>query len=359
MSRMYEFTVNGQRIQRSFGTDDPNTQQAIKGMIAELKNKGFGKYLDGILTKKMTLLQAYTNWSEGDKSKLTVEAALPFYDSAMEWVEKYEHIKESTRDGYKYNFKTLNAIKNNFSVDQVPDVLKVYKKKCYNANKPRAFNTTRNTVRSYLNDTFGPYHPTYLAVCQIKPLTEKPSEPRALSLQEVKAVLVKLRADIAAQFWTMCLTGAGMTEYAEGLEVEGHGIRIKGEKMARIDNRRNRLVPHVENPAPFALHEKQFRSHLHEASNDSIKIGDARKTFARWCLEAGVEPHRVRQYMGHRVVGMTERYAKSKVDQHLIDDAKLIREYITNGPKMTPEQPTVFVEGLGNLPFLPVFDDGL
>jgi integrase len=172
-------------------------------------------------------------------------------------------------------------------------------------------------------------------VVAIKPVEEKRKrEDRAWSVSEVQATMKKMKPELAEMFWTMCLTGCGLEEYEHGLIKEGdHGVRVQGFKMTRIDDRRNRVVPRVIDPAPMVLRVKQFRKHL-KAANPDMQVYDARRCYARWCLEAGIPFDRVQQYMGHAPKSMTERYARSTVQQHLKDDAERLRQWIETQRKL-------------------------
>jgi integrase len=65
-----------------------------------------------------------------------------------------------------------------------------------------------------------------------------------------------------------------------------------------------------------------------------MQVYDARRCYARWCLEAGIPFDRVQQYMGHAPKSMTERYARSTVQQHLKDDAERLRQWIETQRKL-------------------------
>lgn len=247
----------------------------------------------------------------------------------FDWLKSYNEIKGRTKADYERNVKLLLKVKFSFTLDQIPAVLKDYRKVCEKNKTRRQFNVVRNSLRAFLKNYFDQFNAIYQGVVMVKPLDEKPTRKEAAwSVQEVQAVVKKMTPETGAQFWTMCLTGAGPTEYENGLTKEKDGIRVKGDKMARIDDRRNRLVPYIEDPAPLVVKIKRFRGHLKKASDDKMLPYDARRSFAHWCLEAMIPFDRIQQYMGHAPKTMTARYAQTQLAQWLKDDGKLLKDYI-------------------------------
>jgi integrase len=318
------------RLKKAFGTDDPTTVAGIRVMVDQLYKSGDWDILKGVVEGKVTLLQVYTKWKNQDLKNVTVTSTLMFHPTAFDWLEGYKDINERTRTGYRNDLNQLYKVKGNFPLDDIGEVMSQYRKKSQKRGIGRSYNKVRMTVRAFLKDYFNQFHPLYQDVVMVKPLPQVRQRPiGAHTVAEVATMLTKLpRADIGDQFWTMCLTGIGMEEYRNGLKVEGNGIRVLGKKMAHKDDRRNRLVPHVEDPHPMVIQEKRFRNHINKASKGRIQLYDARRCFARWCLEAGIPFDRVQQYMGHAPVSMTAMYARGMVDQHLVNDAELLRTYI-------------------------------
>lgn len=344
MAKMLDRQFKGiGRIQKSYGTDDAATQHAISAMLTTLYRTGRHEFLEAVRDNKTSLLELYAKFqSQRLHDVAVVEGVIDFDPTVYSWVADYPDIADSTRKNYTHHFKTLQGIKKNFPLTQLPDVLNQYKKVCVRNETGRQFNMVRNTVSSFLNSQYGTNNPVYKAVREIKPLSEKKKNPGvAHPVHVALAVRRALRNDLGDMWWTMCICGVGMDEYRKGLTIEGHGIRIKGEKMKRVDERRNRLVPYIQDPAPIALEQKQFRKHLKNASPDgtSVKIYDGRRTFSLWCQEAGIPFARVQMYMGHSSRTMTDRYTKSQMDAFLKEDGDKLRQYIDKKTKevMTPE----------------------
>lgn len=318
------------RLQKSFGTDDPTAVAGVKVMVEQLYKSGDHPILRDVIDGKLTLLQVYAKWKTQSLRTVTTTNVLPYDPTVYEWLSSYDGVNDRTRQNYRLHFKQLQKVKPSFSVAEIPDVLKRYRAVCAKEKKHRYFNMVRNSLRSFLVNYFDQFHPVYQSVVAVKPLEERrKDEERSRTVAEVWSVVKKLSPAVGKQFWTMCLTGAGVEEFKNGLSIEGDGIRIKGEKMIRKDNRRNRLVPLVEDPQPLVLHEKQFRVHLKKASNGTLQPYDARRCYARWALEAGIPYDRVQQYMGHAASPMTARYARGAVGVHLKADAELLKKFIT------------------------------
>lgn len=336
---MFDRQTKVGRIQRSFGTDDRDTIEGIKTMVKTLEKTGQWKVLEGIQAGKVSLLEVYSKWHTQDlKSVLVVEGAMDFETTATSWVTNYDNIIETTRDGYKYHFAQLLKIRSKFTVQDAPEVLALYRKQCAKRGTGRLFNMTRNSLRSFFRNTFDEFHILYAAVVKIRPLKEEATrKEKAWTVADVREVIAKMRPDVGAMFWTMCLTGVGWKEYQHGLTIEGNGIRIKGEKMTRIDNRRNRLVPFIEPPAPMVIKEKRFRIHLSEASGKRFQIYDARRCFKVWMRDAGVTFENVSLYMGHRPRNMTDRYSNVEMTAFLDADATKFKAYLSKHRNVKPK----------------------
>ena len=320
------------RLQKPFGTDDPATITAIKVMVSELYKTGQWKYLEAVRDNRTTLLALYARWSTQDlRRAMTVEGTMPYATTAMAWLRGYDGVADRGKANYEYFLKQPLKVESEFAVSDLPRVLKAYRARCLRAGNARQFNAVKNCVRAFLRDSFDRHNPIYEAVASIRNLPESPQRrEKAWRVLQVIEVMDRLRPDVAAQFWTMCLTGAGMEEYRQGLEVEATGlcVRIKGRKMARMDDRRDRLVPLVEAPAPMVVMDKRLRSHLKAASQASMLPYDARSTFSLWCQEAGIPMSRVRRYMGHAPADTTERYLTTEFENFLQEDGEKLRQYL-------------------------------
>ena len=318
------------RIKKTYGTSDPDTVKGISVMVTHLIRTSQLDILKAVQDGRLSLLPLYNKWRTQKLREVSVDAAMPIQPAFDNWVSTNPALRPITQKKYREFLQQLLKNGTVDNMDQLPDALKAYRKRCYKKGAHRMFNAVRNMTRSFVKGTLGENSTVYNEIKTMAPLQELHQQARARTVPEVLSSIQKLSQPLKDQFLTMCFTGAGMAEYMKGLEVEGNGIRIKGDKMARVDDRRNRLVPHTYDPAPLILQAQALRRALIKAGSD-LQIYDARRCFARWCLEAGIPLHRVKQFMGHRPLSITERYALGAVDAHLKADADLLRAYIERG----------------------------
>lgn len=315
------------RLKRTYGTSDRATIAGINVMLTQLQRTGQYHIIEALQAGHTSLLQVYAKWSRQDlKSLTTVEGVTEFGQAALAWVASHP-LKDATRVVYLNCLNQLMREKKQFTVADLPSVLKTYKVRKELLTHCRMFNQVRNICKSFLSSSYGNQNPVYQQVQAIKPLTVIPKRPdTAWSVKEFYAVVEKLKPDVGAHFETMALTGVGLTEHRAGLAIEGDGIRIMGEKVS--DGRRNRLTLKVKPPAPYSLTASKFQVAIKKASGGKMTPYDGRRSFARWALEAGIPFDRVAQYMGHKPKSMTERYARSQIHQWLKDDSLKLAKYI-------------------------------
>jgi hypothetical protein len=318
------------RVQWPFGTDDKRTIDAMKAMVSTLYDRGDHGVLIAIEDKKTTLTLVYAAWKNQALNKLPIGGAVPFDPTAFVWLKSHS-VGEKTKKDYREYFKALCKVRASFNVEDLPNVLRDYRQRCEKKGTARMFNATRNACRAFLHNYFeDKFHPLYLMVCNVKSLTEQTkNRGQSWTVATIDNMLTKMPPHARAQFWTMCITGAGMTEYQLGLTVEGNtAIRINGKKMRRIDDRRNRRVPLIEQPSPMLLNVQMLRRYLKEASGGTLKVGDARKCYSRWLQEAGVLYDHRMQYMGHAPQTMSDRYSRAECEKLWREDAALLKAYI-------------------------------
>jgi hypothetical protein len=172
----------------------------------------------------------------------------------------------------------------------------------------------------------GTSHALYLAVKDIRPL---PTEQREKGTPHTPAALLELRekmGELGPMLWTMAVTGMGNKEYwHDGFDVLEDRIEIHGKKRGG----RERVVPRWSEPVvqPTAS-EKVFRAALKEASGGSVLIYDLRRSFARWCEEAGVIGTNTDAYLGHGPRTMTQLYTYGQLPGQLEADAAKLSEYL-------------------------------
>lgn len=318
------------RIARATGTDDVETVNAMKVMLSELYKTGRWNFLEAIRDGKLTMLQVYEKWTtQSLNQNPTVEGMLPAEETLRNWANAYDGITEHTRDNYLYNIGQLMKLaKADATVSDIPSILKKYKERCKKKDVARQFNNTRNTVRSFLKDTFSAFHPLYQEVVATAALNERPKNPnKAYPITDILALEKKVSPKVWQTVWTCYLTGVGYKEFKNGLKDCDTHIFVTGDKVK--DGRRNRTIPRIEKPLTLVplIAEKRLRINLGKVSD--IGIYELRHSYSLLLREAGVPDLRVRQYMGHLPKNLTDAYGEAEMTTFLSADAEKVRAYIT------------------------------
>jgi integrase len=197
----------------------------------------------------------------------------------------------------------------------------------------RAFGLYKAEVQSFLRDTVGKAHPTYRAVAAIPGFKRQVRERgRPLGRDEVRLLKDTLDRKAYAAFWTMVATGAGVKEYLEdGIEVLEDRVLVHGQKNARRDRVVPSWAPLLKEP-PYTEYQMRFR-----LKKMGVGLYDARRTFARWCEEAGIRDSHIEAYMGHSPKSMTRLYQRGELPGQLADDAAKLREFLKDSPDIYPD----------------------
>jgi integrase len=214
------------------------------------------------------------------------------------------------------------------TIEALPDLLAKYTDRA--SDKVRSVNLARAHVRAFLRDTVGVSHALYRRVQDMRPLKRKPRErgtrhplPVILNVVEKLNTLCPGAGDMA---WTLAATGMGNKEYwHDGFAPLADRVSIYGQKR---DNR-TREVPRWSD-APLVkpvCWEGRFRDLLREASGGAVSIYDLRRSFARWCEEAGIIESNRDAYLGHGPKTMTQLYTFGQLPGQLQHDAALLRAY--------------------------------
>lgn len=334
------------RIKKRTGTTNPKVYDSIKVMFDQLREKADYAKLRAIKAGTVSIMEVYEAWSNQALSKLDVSDAGKPFSFIYEWLETYTKAGAAAKANYK---SALNQIKKlapaSAKVRDLPDLLRKYKALCLRDDKPRAFGIAKNACRAYLKDTAGKSSALYLAVEQIENLDETPErKATALSVRQVEELTAKVGGDAGQMVWSMCSSGIESNVYfnPDKWSQKGDTIEIRGEKMKRKDDRRNRTVPLVLTPVVPTMAVKKFRRLITEA-DPTVKIGDFRKSYSRWLYEAGVSPLHIKSYMGH-ALNMSEHYGISDLKGHMGTDGETLRKFIAANRKEKPKA-KVKIEG--------------
>lgn len=145
----------------------------------------------------------------------------------------------------------------------------------------------------------------------------------------------------------MALTGMGPTEYWGRWSVGTDRVHIEGTKRAA----RVRDVPTLFPCAIYAGETLARPSITSSSFSRALRIAsvatgiacspyDLRRTFGNWMEQAGILRSRRKQYLGHAIGDVTERYERHEVAQHLLNDGAKLRAWIaTSIESATERQP--------------------
>jgi integrase len=252
--------------------------------------------------------------------------------------EGYGGCNEQTRELYRHYFRQLTALKEHARIDDLPSLVESYRDICADKGTHRQFNGVRNAVKSFITNTIRRSDPMYAKISDIPPLDESPAKQNAaVDLETIVAVLKKCDLETAKILWTLVTTGMGWLEYTNNFESLPDRILVHGTKMRRRDNRRDRSIPKVYEPAPPTQSQKLFRRRLKVASGDNLTPYELRNTYTYWVYQSCglIEAN---QYTGHEAKSITEMYARPRLTDNLVTDAGKIRKYIEDHGIIVIEQ---------------------
>lgn len=317
-------------IRRATGTADPKVVEQIDLMYASLYSQGRLDILEAIAEGRLHPLRALLRWRQGRELSLPHGELLAGLGAAWEaWAGRLppgEHRRKI--EG------TLRALvaPASASLPALPWLLKQLRHR--SGSTPRAFNLARAHARAFLRDVLGPSHSLYLEVKAIRPL---PVGMREKGQPHPPAVILDLTGhrpggmgELGVMVWTMAATGMGNREYwVDGFELLEDRVWIHGRKRTG----RHRVVPRWSELelAPPVVGEKAFRRALRKASEGAVLIYDLRRSFARWCEEAGIIETNRAAYLGHGPRTMTELYTFGQLPGQLEADAAKLRAFLARG----------------------------
>jgi hypothetical protein len=309
-------------IRRATGTSDPRVVEQIDLMLAALYNQGRLDVVEAIAAGRLHPLQALSRWRQGRELALPPADVLPSLTGALEaWAERLP--------AGEHRRKVLGSIRalripDRATIEDTPRLFDAYRRRSH--DRPRSVNLARAHLRAFLRDTVGTSHHLYLTLKDTRPLaTGEREKGTPHDLRTLRAVREKL-GDLGGMLWTMAVTGMGNKEYwHDGFDVLEDRVAVHGKKRGG----RERVVPRWSEPVvqPIAG-EKTFRSALTEASGGTVLIYDLRRSFARWCEEAGVIATNREAYLGHGPRTMTALYTRGQLPGQLAQDAAKLRAYL-------------------------------
>lgn len=215
------------------------------------------------------------------------------------------------------------------TIDQIPEVLLAVKERYSARGQRNSFIQCRKVAGSWTSDTYGQDSALWRAIRNIKPFDHNSHvhTGKARSVWAVFDVVKKMPEPYGMMFLSMCLLGTGTKEYFEdGFTVEpDRWVTVHGQKTDTRTRRTllvfdNLVTPPNKNPKPLSKALRDIQP--------DWQLYDARRCFAHWCDMANIPPIRVKSYMGHSAKGMNELYKQHEIDEYLITDADLLRNYV-------------------------------
>lgn len=315
-------------IRRATGTRDPKVVEQVELMLQALYSQGRLDLLEAVARGRLTLLQVLAQWRLGRELTLPPADVLPsLADSWRAWVERLPAGEHRRKIGLAERALRIPA---GATLADLPYLVTTYRTRA--ADRPRSVNLVRAYARAFLRDTVGTSHTLYLAVKDVRPLqTGERVKGTPHPMPYILELCTQMGAQAGGMAWTMAASGMGNKEYwHDGFDATPERVNVHGRKTDRRANRtRDREVPRwCEEPlvAP-TMSEKAFRKALKEASDGVVGIYDLRRSFARWCEEAGIIDTNRDAYLGHGPRTMTQLYTWGQLPGQLATDATKLRVY--------------------------------
>jgi hypothetical protein len=295
------------------GAKGRSEYEDYKTMTRALILRGRIDLLQGLLEHLYTPAELLTAFRLNDFDRL------PRAEDVGGFKEKWDTWATLTnREKARYAYDYLTTVQ---TVRDLPAAVRAMRTAL--ADKPVAFRLYKNEVVSFVRDVLTRAHPVYADLRMI-PLypKRKREQGRPHAREEVAALLARLEPAARDIVWTMIATGAGLKElWEDGLEVWADRVAIHGQKRES----RDRVVPLwtdglVTQPRLTVF---QMRQRL---KGTGFRLYDGRRTFARWCEEAGVLRTNFEAYLGHSG-NMTSLYTRGELPGQLATDAAKLAAY--------------------------------
>jgi integrase len=314
-SRVIDLVIGGKRLRFATGARTPAEFKNYQVMAHALKIQGRIDLLEGCCGDEPLYHPAelLTAFRLNDFDRLPQAAEIGPLDTR--WAAWGTHREMAPYAWTKLREAGLTTLRT------FPIALKTLRLKM--TDTPRGFELYKNEVQAFLRDQVGPEHPTYKAVAKIPGFGKRRRERgRPRSVDEIVQLLRSRPEDraFAECVVTMCVTGMGNKEYwVDGFDVLADRVEIHGKKRTS----RERVVPRWAPVHLPRLTDRQMSARLPKG----VGLYDFRRTFARWCEEAGIIESNRAAYMGHGAKTMTQLYTMGELPGQLQADADKLRRY--------------------------------
>jgi integrase len=315
------------RIKRATGTSDPKLYKMLDSMLDTLYQAGRVDILQAIQQGRLHPMVVWSRYRLGDLAHLpTAESMRPLAEAMEKWVDESDTghwNRASRRYGVRALLRRAGA---GATLEGLPDLLRDYAGHGAGATM---FNRTRSAVQAFLRDTLGKSHPLYARVrdVQSKRIASR-REGNPQSPAQLTEIAQKLHPAHAEILWNMAVTGMGPGElWGSWTQYPTH-IHVRGTKRAG----RVRDIPRVR---PIARPTRKYRAFLvalEQATKETVRPYDLRRTFAHSMELAGIPRTRRELYMGHRARDVLDLYERHDVERFLVEDGDKLRAYLGDLP---------------------------
>lgn len=356
------------RIHMASGLANAAQFRLLNDGITELAKSDTGRdVLRALLARTITPLALFQALKANDLSSLAIgPTGRPLLAAVRQWREDYRPPAVAKRT-YEVRGELVThlarVVGESAPIAALPGALRSLKRTV----PARSFNLDLAYASAFARDSFGKRSALYLDVRDIEPKkATKAPERRPLTPDEVLTLAETFdriwkgrRGSRGDEVLAMVLTGMGPSEYWGQWAVRGSYVHIDGTKRAG----RVRDIPKL---FPCALYDRETipkptitpSSFARALTIARVATGidctpyDLRRTFGNWLEQAGILRSRRKQYLGHAVGDVTERYERHDVTRYLIEDATTVRTWLAASlrqretapktepsPSISPSQP--------------------
>jgi hypothetical protein len=346
-SFMLDRRINGVgRIHRASGITNERQFDLLNDEIPALATTEKGRALlaglrDGTITGLQLLVAIKANDLD---SLVTGDTAAPLVTALEGWITATERTvaKATTRVRRELVTHVRSVAKPDAKIADLPSVMRRLK---LTMPSSRSFNLDLQYASAFLRDTIGRRNETYLALRDIdvrktSALTDRnplmPSELVTLAAAVARVWKGDGGSD-GREVFGMALTGMGPTEYWGSWQSKFDRVHVNGPKREARDRDVPNLFPcaiyegaEVPRPRVSAASFARALNIARVATGIECSPYDLRRTFGNWMEAAGVLRSRRKQYLGHEIGDVTERYERHEVTAHLLKDAEKVRQWIAS-----------------------------
>jgi integrase len=343
------------RIHRASGLTVEAQYNLVNDAIPELAKSKKGRALLAAF-KDLTIngVQLFVAIKSNDLDSFTPgDAGKPLAEALDRWnADTEKAVAKATHTGRAVMIREIaKYAKPSSKIVDLPKVLRAMKAGMKSAH---SFNQNLQYASAFVRDTLGRRHEVYLDVrdIDVRKTTAK-TERNPLTPAEVLALATAFdrvwkskKGSRGAEVVGMALTGMGPTEYWGKWNVLSDRVHVDGPKRSARVRDLPKLFPCAIYPSATIARPAITASSFARALNiASIATGiecspyDLRRTFGNWLEAAQVLRSRRKQYLGHAIGDVTERYERHEVTQHLLADGEKVRAWIAASIESATSRP--------------------